>query len=165
MEWQGLATVDGVKVLYQHSLNPTFDPASFHRTCDHEKYTFVVWQVDNYLFGGFTAVGYKGQNDVSIKDPSAFLFTLVNPHGIPPTRYNVRKQKPAITDDVACGPLFGGLYAFGFMGGCDILSFVTPGNVIIGFPQSFVDTTGLGKLTFTGQKKQRFKDMVVFRFI
>lgn len=42
------------------------------------------------------------------EDSSAFIFTLKNPHGIPPTRYNQHKgNETAITCNLSQGPQFG----------------------------------------------------------
>ena len=41
-------------------------------------------------------------------DSKAFIFTLKNPHGVPPTRYLKKKKiKYAITCDPKSGPIFG----------------------------------------------------------
>jgi hypothetical protein len=40
-----------------------------------------------YLFGGYTSTSWKNTNEtIWDNDPSAFLFTLINPHEIPPTK-------------------------------------------------------------------------------
>ena len=47
-------------------------------------------------------------------DPDAFIFTLKNPHGVPPTRLLKRKESDcAINGDPEYGPIFGN--------GCDIV--------------------------------------------
>ena len=46
--------------------------------------------------------------DAMKDDDYAFLFTLENPHGVPPTRLNKLVQSEyAIEGDLRCGPIFG----------------------------------------------------------
>ena len=63
-----------------------------------------------YIFNNYSSSIGEKKND-----PDAFIFTLQNPHQVPPTRFRKRKQsKYAIECDCYYGPVFGG------NGGCDL---------------------------------------------
>jgi hypothetical protein len=60
--------------------------ADFHRTCDNVPRLLVIARsTSGFVFGGFTSVGFGGADGTYKADASAFLFTLINPHGIVPT--------------------------------------------------------------------------------
>ncbi|CAM4987956.1 unnamed protein product [Rotaria socialis] len=63
------------------------DANIFHAHCTNKGPTITIIQSNhNFLFGGYTAIPWT--SDVSDKkDTTAFLFTLANPHNIPPTKY------------------------------------------------------------------------------
>lgn len=120
------------------------DSSSFHRQCDNRGPTVTIIK-DNHgnIFGGYTSVSWDQSGDY-YHDPSAFLFTLQNTHGITPTKY----VKNATTHAIYCasnyGPTFGG--------GHDI--YIDNGHTnscYSRFPHSFSDTTGKGRSTFTPQ--------------
>jgi len=74
----------------------------------------VIQDADGgYLFGGFCSVGLPAgartaANETAIHDASAFLFTLTNPHGIPPTAYKLKAgQTGAMRLLSGYGPMFG----------------------------------------------------------
>ena len=66
-----------------------FGAAAFHERCDGRARLLVLVRAreGGWLFGGFTAVGFSPppdpENDVSIADRSAFLFSLTNSLGCP----------------------------------------------------------------------------------
>lgn len=75
----------------------------FHQRCDYVKgkgTVVVIETLKNERFGGYTSQSWQG-NDVSKKDPHAFLFSLND--GI---RFNIPKDKDAITCDRNSGPIF-----------------------------------------------------------
>ena len=66
-----------------------FDAAAFHSRCDGKPrlLTLVREKVHGWLFGGFTAVGFRSVNHGYYEDRAAFIFTLTNPSGVPPVRF------------------------------------------------------------------------------
>lgn len=81
----------------------------FHESCDNQGSTVVVIKSSHgWIFGGYTTQSWnnahKSSSDcmsflkelhflgVYKDDPEAFIFTLKNPHDIPPTRYMKRKE-------------------------------------------------------------------------
>jgi hypothetical protein len=73
----------------------------------------VILDTDGNIFGGFTPViwaSLKWSSGNSIKaDQSmkSFLFTLKNPHQLPPRIFRLRKKDEAIDCDEQYGPCFG----------------------------------------------------------
>jgi uncharacterized coiled-coil protein SlyX len=72
-----------------------FTAQEFHRRCDGRANTLtLIADTDGNVFGGFTPVkwensgGYKG--DESLR---SFLFTLRNPHGVPPRKFALKAEK------------------------------------------------------------------------
>ncbi len=81
--------------------------------------------------------------DQVVADSKSFIFTLVNPNDIPPTRYKIQHQSASIFDYASYGPTFGhDIYVASNSN--------TNTSSSIYFPDAYKDTTGRGKLTFTG---------------
>jgi hypothetical protein len=137
---------------------------SFHQFCDNRAPTMTVIRSQNgCIFGGFTTIPWSSSG-FEQADSSAFLFTLKNPFGIPPTKYLIRKQAVqfAVCHKPKSGPTFGSLDN----GGSDIFLY-SPFNIrgsLIYFPQTYKDTTGKGANTFTGDVYFQCDDIEVFTF-
>ncbi|CAF4084936.1 unnamed protein product [Rotaria magnacalcarata] len=137
-----------------------FDPNAVHTRCDNQGSTMtVVRSTNNYLFGGYASVGWTSVYGAYINDPCVFLFTLTNPHNIPPTKYLVKPDNVvnALQYSNAYGPIFGG---------CDIALFTNSNSnqsSSVRFPYFYVDTTGQGKNTFTGTANFTTLDIEVFK--
>lgn len=64
-----------------------FRGVDFHRLCDGIKRLLVIIRsVSGFLFGGFSSIPFKSSRSV-LSDNQAFVFTLLNPHDIPPTMF------------------------------------------------------------------------------
>ncbi|KAK8813301.1 hypothetical protein WA158_002893 [Blastocystis sp. Blastoise] len=94
-----------------------FDAKSFHDCCDNRGESIVLIRCVNHknqvcIFGTYTSVGwmhpYQDHKDAYyIPDDNAYLFTLENPHHIPPTRYNTNQSNnKVICYDSSRGPCF-----------------------------------------------------------
>jgi uncharacterized coiled-coil protein SlyX len=89
-----------------------FTAGEFHRRCDGRANTLtLIADTDGNVFGDFTPVEW--QNSSSYKGDGSlrsFLFTLRNPHGVPPRKFALRAERKqyAIRCDSECGPVFGG---------------------------------------------------------
>ena len=71
---------------------------SFHAHCDNMGPALVVVRSkEGHVFGGYTRVGFTPR-DGHTTDPYAFVFTLSNPHGVPPTRFECVSPMTAITN-------------------------------------------------------------------
>jgi len=121
--------------------------SDFHRMSDNQGPTLtLIKDVNGNVFGGYTAANWGSTGAGKyIEDKSGFLFTLKNPHGIPPTKYPLLPNKTAyaIYSYPNYGPVFGDGY--------DILIDSNHMNAsYVNFPGSYTDMTGKGKATFTG---------------
>jgi hypothetical protein len=138
-----------------------FDANAFHTRCDNKGPTLTVIQSNNnYLFGGYTSIPWTSDGTYK-NDTTAFLFTLTNPHNIPPTKYLI---KPGGTNAVN----HGGSYGPTFGGGHDIyVANASNANTTsyTNFPHAYTDTTGQGNNTFTGAKNFTTVDIEVFQLL
>ncbi|CAF0961162.1 unnamed protein product [Rotaria sordida] len=147
-------------LIYKASCNG-FDTNAFNSRCNHQGPTMTIIQSkNNYLFGGYTAIPWTSDNYSYRNDATAFLFTLTNPHNIPPTKYiiNPNKTQYAVYHRHDYGPTFGS--------GHDIfLTNASNSNILnyTEFPGSYLDTTGKGNATFTGARNFTVCDIEVFK--
>lgn len=121
---------------------------AFHKKCDNNGPTLNIIRSRGFLFGGFSPIPWSSPFPSSSQHhPSSFLFSLSNPHGLPPTRYFLQKEsKVSIWQLAHRGISFGGEVL-----GYDDMTVVSDSkNVYIAFPHSYDDTTGWGANTFTG---------------
>jgi TLD len=139
-----------------------FKAQDFHRQCDNKGATLTIIRSrpHSHLFGGYSPLPWDSSSTFK-KHPDTFVFTLTNPHNIPPTKYayDQTKNKETIFCTVYCGPLFGNWGAY------DILVSNESNqnkNSFIDFPVSFVDTTGHGNNTFTGEKHFTTNEIEVY---
>ncbi|KAJ5077161.1 hypothetical protein M0811_00481 [Anaeramoeba ignava] len=62
----------------------------WHKKVDDQGKTLILIKTtENYIFGGFTEVGYVSGNPRFLFDPDAFIFTLRNPRKDPPQKLPV----------------------------------------------------------------------------
>lgn len=143
-------------LLYRGSV-AGFKARNFHSTCDNMGSTITLIQTtDDYLFGGYTSHTWSscaGFVDVN----ETFLFTLVNPFNIPPTKFSPKLTEHSIYDHGSVGPTFGHGFDIHVSSNCDKnnLSYV-------GFPHSFLDTTGKGQHLFHGKRNFTVQELEVF---
>ncbi|CAF1576931.1 unnamed protein product [Didymodactylos carnosus] len=136
-----------------------FDASTFHRLCDGKGPTMtIILSTDNYLFGGYVSVSWRSVNRWET-DTSAFIYTLNNPHRIPPTKYKIKDGgRRAIWSNSSYGPTFG---YFDLIVEAD--SYRTLKNPHYSqFPADYVDTTGKANLTFTETEKFSAADIEVY---
>jgi len=136
-----------------------FGASAFHLKCDNKGATVVIIKSSNgFVFGGYSATswdsmsGYRG-------NPSTFLFTLTNPHNIPPTRYSAKSND---NNSIFCHSTYGPTFGSGH----DIYicnnSNVSGNNCSSYFPGSYQDSTGRGQATFTGAFNFQTSEIEVF---
>jgi hypothetical protein len=130
---------------------------SFHSKCDNQGATVtIIRSVNGYLYGGYTSISWTSRGTYA-PDNTAFLFTLTNPNGIPPTKYPISPGKNAIYDMPSYGPTFGT--------GHDLYMDSNNTNGYTNFPHAFQDSTGHGNNTFTGNRNTQAADIEVFKCI
>jgi hypothetical protein len=149
-------------LLIYKAIRDGFGSCDFHRLCNNQGPTMSVIQSKNggYLFGGYTSVSWRSIDNCVTDTNGPFIFTLTNPHGIPPTKYSIQYAQYSIYDFKTHGPTFGGgndLYV------CDNSQTTTVSYS--NFPHSYIDTTNRGYATFTGDKNFQTSDIEVYRLL
>jgi len=136
-------------LLYKGVRDGLFDK-TFHFKCDKRGENLSIIKANGFLFGGWTPLswcvgsGWKGD-----ETKKSFIFTLTNPHSIPPTQYfQLNDDRRTIYSSCKNGPCFG-------RDDIDIQIDKSHGSYknYFDFPDSFIDTTGKGSLTFNGLKE------------
>jgi hypothetical protein len=95
------------KLIYKASRDG-LDANAFHIRCNNQGPTMtIVRSTNNHLFGGYTAVAWTSDGGYK-NDTAAFLFTLTNPHNIPPTKYPINPDNVgnAVYHHSSYGPFF-----------------------------------------------------------
>ncbi|KAL9951575.1 hypothetical protein ACROYT_G044259 [Oculina patagonica] len=101
-------TGDSDKLLYRASRDG-WKASNFHSCCDNKGPTVtVVKSTGKYIFGGYTEQPWDGSGTFK-KAPDSFLFSLVNPSGLPPTKIPLIAGEvgKAIWCNSTFGPTFG----------------------------------------------------------
>ncbi|CAF4056407.1 unnamed protein product, partial [Rotaria sp. Silwood1] len=135
-----------------------FDANAFHTRCNDKGPTItIVRSNNNFIFGGYTAVSWTSDGNYK-NDTNAFLFTLVNPHQIPPTKYliDATKIQQTVNHTGGYGPTFGGGHDLHVASGSNANN-----SSYTNFPHSYIDTTGKGNNTFTGARNFTATDIEV----
>jgi len=148
-EWAGYS-VDKYWTLAFRASRDGFTAAKFHQLCDNKGETFIIIKSqNNYIFGGYSCSWTSCNNYVT--DAKAFIFTIKNPHNIPPTKY-LSNGSQSIYDHSTRLPTFGG--------GHDL--YVNGATCTVNFPHSYSDTTGNGSSTFFGSTSTNILEMEIF---
>jgi hypothetical protein len=138
-----------------------FQASDFHNACDNKGPTLtIIHTTHGYTFGGYSPISWDSSNNYKTH-PDCFIFTLTNPHGIPPTKYTL---KPGDTKAVKGEPNSGVIFGSGH----DIHVYSnshaeSTSNTT--FPESYVDTTGKGNGTFTGSRYFTAKEIEVYSVV
>jgi len=133
-----------VRLLYRSSRDGA-SAASFHRKCDGQGPTVtLIKSSGGYVFGGYAGVAWSSAYGHHAC-PSAFLFTVTNPHGDPISRFMSNGDIYAVGCSSRYGPAFGYGHDLHVSGAFDHRCFTF-------FPHSYTDTRGRGFATFTGAK-------------
>jgi hypothetical protein len=137
-----------------------FEPKVFHSLCDKkgESVTIIKSKNGGYLFGGYASVSWKSKllDCQYERAPGSFIFTLYNPHGIPPTKYSLNNANSECAVFHNDAPSFGGM-DIEIEANCN-----TNNNSHAFFPYSYNDTTGKSRETFTGSKYFEVEDIELF---
>jgi hypothetical protein len=156
-----------------------FGAEDFHKRCDgHANTLTVILDTNGNIFGGFTPVKwesleYKGDYGPPCcrgdESQTSFIFTLTNPHNLPPRKFmlNKRMTRYAIFCDQSLGPIFGGRVSNS--GFCRFDMAVTNNsnesreNFTGCFGVTYENDTGLkGEEVLTGSMNFKVKEIEVF---
>eukprot|EP00026_Physarum_polycephalum_P010145 Phypoly_transcript_10297.p1 GENE.Phypoly_transcript_10297~~Phypoly_transcript_10297.p1 ORF type:complete len:371 (+),score=57.43 Phypoly_transcript_10297:26-1138(+) len=137
------------RLIYKATLDG-FHAGAFHHFCDNKGPTLTIIRDKEYIFGGYSPISWESSFYGYYKwQPNCFIFTISNPHYIPPTRYLL---KPGSTNGVYISSEF----CSSFGSGCDLKvdanANLHTSKSYTNFPHDYVDTTGKGNTTFTGSK-------------
>ena len=168
--------VKNIILLYRGSRDG-FSAKTFHDKCNNKGETLtIIKSDDDFIFGGYTEInwdnttwnGKMGEKNNARRDGKGneFVFTLKNPHNIPPSKFNMKKDwlNHSICCDVNLGPIFG-CNDIRIENNCNTRSNkftfydFEPGEYC------FDDTTGKKRLLFTGKKSFIVKEIEVFNII
>ncbi|KAJ5068056.1 pep-cterm sorting domain-containing protein [Anaeramoeba ignava] len=87
-----------------------FNSQNWHSKVDGKGKTLVIIKTkDNFIFGGFTRVGFKhSRYGEYINDSNAFIFSLRNDKGDrKPAKFTIKQPQYAIYSTSSYGPTFG----------------------------------------------------------
>lgn len=147
------------KLLYK-ATRDGFRAANFHAQCDNKGATItVIRSTGGYLFGGYTAINWNSSSGNYGNDAQAFLFTLTNPNGIQPTKYQCTNAGYAILNHPSYGPTFGAGHDLNVADNSNANN-----SSRTKFPRSYQDTTGHGNNTFVGARNFQTTEIEVFAF-
>jgi hypothetical protein len=146
-----------------------FTAGEFHLRCDGRANTLtLIADTDGNAFGGFTPVkwenncGWKGDDSLR-----SFLFTLRNPHGVPPRKFALKAEKKQYA--ICCSSAFCAGFGNNYNGWCEIAVSDTCNANRGSYTQIgtlWRDTTYANDTTFkyflTGAEKFTVKEIEVF---
>jgi len=155
----GPITISSEKLLYCASRDGWHAP-KFHSCCGNQGPTVTVIKSGNYIFGGYTEKSWNGCG-VYKRAPDSFLFSLVNPSGLPPTKMPLTAgtEGNAIYCDSSSGPVFGESH--------DLIISSEPNSYssLVNLGNSYQCPTGQNAKTFlTGDQYFTVSEMEVFGF-
>jgi len=96
-----------------------------------------------------------------VPDRQAFLFTLINPHSLSPTKYSILTEESTAAI-VCCADVCA---HFGDGDLCLLSNSNENNGSDIDFPTSFNDTTKQGNLTFTGERNFKTSEVEVYSVV
>jgi hypothetical protein len=140
-----------------------FGAKAFHSRCDgHPNTLTVILDTQGNIFGGFTPVKWESCFNRPFEKPdwsgTSFLFTLKNPHNVPPRKFKVidDEKEEAIQCNAEWGPHFSDIWVL------DNPNTNTDSSTdCFGF--HYTNDTGLdGKILFTGSPLFKVKEIEVF---
>jgi len=150
------------ELLYRGSEN-AFTTASFHQKCDGKGATITIVQTtDGNVFGGYCSQSWNSAGQY-FGDANCFIFTLVNQHNIPPTKYTPKSNLlvNGVYGHSTCGPTFGGGHDFFIANNAN----ANNQSYQKFSSNTFIDTTGRGLVTLTPTTQFTVKEYEVYQVI
>jgi hypothetical protein len=96
------------QLLYRGSRDG-FEGSAFHGRCNgHSNTVTLILSTNDCIFGGYTPLAWNSRGG-GVSDPSlkSFVFTIKNPHNLPPQIFKQKQEGYAIYDHSLYGPQFG----------------------------------------------------------
>jgi len=144
-----------VKLLYRRSRDGA-DSINFHTLCDNQGPTLIlIHSVNGFVFGGYTTASWVTNNQY-VPNPGGYLFTLRNPHNLPPTKFFITNNIYGIYTDDHYGPTFGG--------GHDLYVDADMTTINFNLGHSYTNTSGKpGNTTFAGSSSCQIEELEVWK--
>jgi hypothetical protein len=95
--------------LFYRGSRDGFEAKDFHDRCDgHRNTVTLISSTERWIFGGYTPLAWSSREG-SVSDPSlnSFIFTIRNPHNLPPHIFKLKQEENAIYNHKLYGPRFG----------------------------------------------------------
>ncbi len=108
-----------------------------------------------HTFGGYASAPWTSA-EAYTNVAGCFLFLVENPHNDAPTCFECSRVQSAMYCGSDCGPSFGHGFTLGLHNGGDTAQSYT------NFPDSYTDTLGRAKTTFTGARNFTPEDYEVW---
>ena len=160
LEWSDHSSENQTMKLCCKATRDGFSAKAFHSGCDGKGKTMIIIESsEGHIFGGSSSLAWKSSGGW-IVDPEAYIYTMKNPHNIPPTKYPA-EGGGNIYHGSANLPQFGKGHDIRLVEYSNTNK-TNGNNSYFNFPSSFKDTTGFGDSTFTGQKYFFIKDFEVY---
>ncbi|KAF2071297.1 hypothetical protein CYY_007386 [Polysphondylium violaceum] len=160
--WIDKTKLTNFELLYSASKTNRFKASIFHLACDGEGPTITVIETtDGCVFGGYNSQSWNSKG-FYYGDNKCFIFTLVNKHGTPPTKYRPKENlKYFVVGHSDFGPVFGNI---------DNNDGLEEDELVIKeldsyqrFPMQYNDTTGKGKTTLTPSEYFHIKNLEIYK--
>jgi len=128
--------------------------STFHANCNGcGRSVTIIKSANGYFFGAYNPHSWTNGNTGWKAGNGSFLFTLTNPHGIPPTLLTW-KQNYGAFDHNTYGPTFGN--------GHDIHVNLDNNTCSTSFPSSYIDSTSRGATLFANTSSFSVADLEVY---
>ncbi|KAF2068575.1 hypothetical protein CYY_010102 [Polysphondylium violaceum] len=152
-DWIDEAKLTNFELLYYASESNKFSAQRFHSACDGKGATITVIETtDGCIFGGYNSQSWNDTGKF-YGDNRCFIFTLVNKHGIPPTKYlPIKTIRSYVGSSIGQGLVFG-------YNDFKILE----EDSFQSFPTSYADTTGKGNTTLTPSQVFSIKNLEIYK--
>ncbi|KAF2075741.1 hypothetical protein CYY_002984 [Polysphondylium violaceum] len=132
--------------------------SSFRSACDGKGPTIIVIKTtEDCVFGGYNSQSWNSDG-VHYGDDKCFIFTLVNKHGIKPTKYLPDPSNKFYVYGSSSKGFYFGSRDINLSGGQLATQYSTQS-----FPDAYIDTTGKGKSTLTPSNEFIIQDYEVYQ--
>jgi hypothetical protein len=152
------------RLLYRGSRD-SFGANDFHRQCNGHSNTITLISTKNHcIFGGYTPLTWSSRdtnNNSTDSTLSSFVFTIKNPHNLPPRIFRQKQNAQTIFDHSTYGSTFGNPHDFYV---CDQCHTSTTSYSNLG--QVYINDTGIaGNQVLTGGYSFTVEEIEVFEVV
>jgi hypothetical protein len=150
------------RLLYRGSRDG-FQASAFHSRCDgHGNTVTLILSTNDCIFGGYTPLAWSSRDEY-VSDPSlkSFVFTIKNPHNLPPTIFKQQRETDAIHPYSSRGPVFGSGHTLSVCDQCH-----TSNSSYSNFGGTYANDTGIaGTQVLAGPQSFTVEEIEVFEVV